>query len=51
MTDRVKIDAAFAAMANDAEYLAEAEVICEEFAASDWEAFLLAEEEIRASDE
>lgn len=38
-------------MANDAEYLAEAEVICEEFAVSDREALLFAEEEIRASDE
>lgn len=50
MIDRATIDAAFAAMENDAQYLAEAEAICEEFAASDWGALLLVEEEVRASE-
>ncbi|MGH9791249.1 MAG: hypothetical protein ACRD5W_08575 [Candidatus Acidiferrales bacterium] len=50
MIDRAKIDAAFAAMANDAEYLAQAEAICEEFVASDWEALLIAETETCGSD-
>ena len=39
------IDAAFAAMTEDSEYLAEAEAINREFTRADWEAFQLAERE------
>ena len=38
-----EIDRAFAAMADDEEYQAEARQIAEEFAIADWEAFQLAE--------
>ncbi|MGH9795119.1 MAG: hypothetical protein ACRD5G_10120 [Candidatus Acidiferrales bacterium] len=51
MTDRASIDAAFAAMADDPAYLAEAETICEEFAAADWEALQIAEAEGRCRGE
>jgi hypothetical protein len=37
------IDAAFAAMADDAEYHAEAEALAAEFAIADWEALRLGE--------
>ncbi len=37
------IDAAFAAMADDEEYQAEARALAEEFAVADWEALRLAE--------
>ncbi len=40
---RAKIDAAFAEMANDEEYKAEALRIVEEFAEADWEAFQIGE--------
>ncbi|MBD2776208.1 ribbon-helix-helix domain-containing protein [Iningainema tapete] len=43
---RAEIDAAFAQMANDAEYHAEAKMIAEEFASSDWEAWQLAEAQL-----
>ncbi len=41
--ERAAIDAEFAEMANDLDYLAEAEAIQAEFATSDWEAFRAAE--------
>jgi metal-responsive CopG/Arc/MetJ family transcriptional regulator len=41
--ERARIDAEFAAMAHDADYLAEAEQIAEEFAAADWEALQISE--------
>jgi hypothetical protein len=37
--ERVVIDAAFALMADDADYLAEAQAITQEYAVADWEAF------------
>ncbi len=37
--ERTAIDAAFAGMADDAEYRAEAELIAREFAQAEWEAF------------
>jgi metal-responsive CopG/Arc/MetJ family transcriptional regulator len=37
-TDRAAIDAAFAAMADDASYRDQAEAIAEEFRQADWEA-------------
>lgn len=37
------IDAAFAEMATDLDYLAEADALMDEFALADWEAFRLAE--------
>jgi metal-responsive CopG/Arc/MetJ family transcriptional regulator len=40
---RVAIDAAFAEMAEDPDYQAEANAIAEEFAAADWEAWQQAE--------
>jgi len=42
---RTEIDAAFARMANDAEYQKEARQIVEEFAQSDWEAWQIGESE------
>jgi metal-responsive CopG/Arc/MetJ family transcriptional regulator len=42
--ERAAIDAAFAGMANDAEYQAEAQEIAGQFAASDWEAFQAGEQ-------
>lgn len=42
--DRAAIDAAFARMADDVEYLAEAQALTEEFADADWEAFRLGEQ-------
>jgi metal-responsive CopG/Arc/MetJ family transcriptional regulator len=41
--ERAAIDAAFAHMADDAEYLAKAQAIADEFAQADWEAFQYAE--------
>ncbi|HLQ34374.1 MAG TPA: ribbon-helix-helix protein, CopG family [Chloroflexota bacterium] len=41
--ERAEIDAAFAAMADDADYQAEVEQLSREFARSDWEAFQEAE--------
>ena len=41
---QAEIDAAFAAMADDVEYLAEAQRIAAEFAVADWEAFRSQEE-------
>lgn len=43
LLERAAVDAAFAAMADDADYQAEATVITEEFSRADWEAFQLAE--------
>ena len=40
---RKQIDAAFSAMARDTDYQQEAHVLSEQFDASDWEAFALAE--------
>jgi metal-responsive CopG/Arc/MetJ family transcriptional regulator len=42
---RAALDAAFAEMANDAEYQAETRTIGREFARADWEAWQLAESE------
>jgi metal-responsive CopG/Arc/MetJ family transcriptional regulator len=41
--ERMRIDAEFALMAEDEEYLAEARRIAEEFAVSDWEALQIGE--------
>jgi len=41
--ERAEIDAAFAAMADDAAYQSEARMISEEFREADWEAFQKAE--------
>ena len=43
--DRADIDAAFAAMAQDPYYQAEAKTIAAEFATADWEALRLGEGE------
>lgn len=43
MYRRRQIDAAFAGMAEDADYQKEAKLLAEEFEASDWEALLLEE--------
>lgn len=43
LAKRKRIDAAFADMANDAEYQKEAEVIAADFEQSDWEALQAAE--------
>ena len=40
---RAEIDAAFAAMTDDPEYLAESLMIADEFALADWEAFQVSE--------
>lgn len=42
---RKQVDAEFAKMAEDADYQKEAKLIAEEFSASDWEAFEIAEKE------
>ena len=42
---RAEIDAAFADMADDAEYQTESDSIAREFARADWEAWQLAESE------
>jgi hypothetical protein len=42
---RKQTDAAFAAMAEDADYQKESRLIAEEFSQSDWEAFATAEKE------
>jgi metal-responsive CopG/Arc/MetJ family transcriptional regulator len=41
--ERARIDAAFASMAEDTDYLEEAVAITEHFATADWEAFNLGE--------
>lgn len=43
---RAEIDAEFAEMANDTEYLAEVEILNQEFAHADWEAFKLGESQL-----
>ncbi len=43
MLDRRRIDAAFAGMAEDADYQKEAQLLAEEFVYSDWEALGLEE--------
>lgn len=43
MAEAAAIDAAFAGMAEDTDYQAEAQAISEEFAAADWEAWRLGE--------
>ncbi|BDA66121.1 hypothetical protein CAL7716_002870 [Calothrix sp. PCC 7716] len=43
---REEIDAEFAEMANDTEYLAEVEILNQEFASADWEAFKLGESQL-----
>jgi metal-responsive CopG/Arc/MetJ family transcriptional regulator len=43
LRERAELDAAFAHMANDAEYQEEAQQIAREFAHADWEAFQSAE--------
>jgi len=45
LAKRKQIDLAFAGMAEDADYQREAQLIAEEFADSDWEAFLLTEKD------
>ena len=40
---RAEIDAAFAAMADDAEYQTEVAIMSNEFATADWEAFQIGE--------
>ncbi len=45
MLRRKRIDAAFAGMAEDANYQKEAQLIAEEFEQSDWEALEIAEEQ------
>jgi len=47
MRRRKEIDAAFAGMAEDADYQKEAKLIAEEFAHRDWEALRLKEEHLR----
>lgn len=44
--ERARIDADLAEMANDPEYLAEAQQISKEFEQADWEAFKHAEDEL-----
>jgi hypothetical protein len=48
MYKRRQIDAAFAAMAEDADYQKEASLLAEEFAYSDWEALRIGEEALEA---
>src|SRR5207245_10830248 len=45
MLRRKQIDAAFAGMAEDADYLKESKLIEEEFSPSDWEAFEISEKD------
>ena len=44
-TESAAIDAAFAGMADDKEYLEEARVVSDEFAPADWEAYRLGEQQ------
>jgi uncharacterized protein YuzE/Arc/MetJ-type ribon-helix-helix transcriptional regulator len=44
---RAAIDDSFSRMAHDEEYLAETRAIADEFAEADWEAFCLADKELR----
>jgi hypothetical protein len=44
-SDRDEIDAMFAAMANDEEYLEDVRTLQAEFALADWEAFRLGEDD------
>jgi len=46
MYERKKIDAAFARMAEDADYQKEATLLAEEFAYSDWEALQIEERDL-----
>jgi hypothetical protein len=46
LLERKRVDAAFAAMADDREYQKEARLIAEEFSQSDWEALAAIEKEI-----
>ena len=48
MYKRRQIDAAFAAMAEDADYQTETSLLAEEFAYSDWEALRIGEEALEA---
>ncbi len=50
LLERRRIDAAFRGMAEDAPYHREAQLIAEEFEASDWEALEIAEREARERD-
>jgi hypothetical protein len=45
MLRRKQIDAAFAGMAEDADYLKESKLIEEDFGPSDWEAFEISEKD------
>jgi hypothetical protein len=47
MYKRRQIDAAFACMAQDADYQKEAKLLAEEFEYSDWEALMTEEEELK----
>jgi len=47
---RRQIDAAFAGMAEDADYQKEAQLLAEEFEASDWEALRLEEKDMEGED-
>ena len=47
MLKRRQIDAAFASMAEDADYQKEASLLAEEFEHSDWEALRLEEEDLK----
>jgi Arc/MetJ-type ribon-helix-helix transcriptional regulator len=50
MRERAAIDEAFRAMADDAEYRAEAELIAREFAQAEWEAFQSVEQSLEDGD-
>lgn len=50
MYRRKQIDAAFAGMAEDADYQKEAKLLAEEFEASDWEALQLEEKDLEGSE-
>ena len=45
MLRRKQLDAAFAGMADDADYLKESKLVEEEFSPSDWEAFEISEKD------
>jgi len=50
MYRRKQIDAAFAGMAEDADYQKEAKLLAEEFEASDWETLRLEEKDLEGSE-
>lgn len=50
MYRRKQIDAAFAGMAEDADYQKEAQLLAEEFEVSDWEALRLEEKDLEGSE-